>query len=289
MGKYLATVRPNLDGTNTTTAYAQHDLLFDWSRFEIPKGEACIKSMNIIWPGTNGTAGNAHDLTFFIARAVNGAAPPSLGTVNSVMNSGGAGAAKIGFAGSRNHIVYTRVVDVSAMATAATYIQGYSILTDSLMNTIGGVQSPAMDASAAQPHFVNALQPGGVFIGNSTYAGNYNDSTSEPGMQSFWIAAITNGAVDFGTGITLNQAGDQAAVAKSTTSETTLTVADVDADDILCVGDDLIAGNDGALIGKVTEVTSATSIKVDHVAEALEDDDEICIRNPIIFNFGIEY
>ena len=129
---------------------------------------------------------------------------------------------------------------------------------------------------------------GGVNIGNSTYPGNYNDSTSQPGMSSFWIAAITNGAHDFGTGILLNQASNQAAVAKSTTSETTLTLDTVDADDILSVGDELIAA-DGAKIGKVTEIVSATSIKVDHVEEALEDDDEICVRNPIIFNFGIEY
>ena len=147
------------------------------------------------------------------------------------------------------------------------------------MNTLSATQ-------AAQ--VANALQPGGVNIGNSKYAGNYNNSTSQPGMQSFWIAAITNGTPDFGTSLTLNQSGDQVAVALSTTSETTLTVDTQDADDILSVGDELIAA-DGAKIGKVTEVTSATSIKVDHVEEALADDDEICVRNPIIFNFGIEY
>ena len=47
--------------------------------------------------------------------------------------------------------------------------------------------------------------------------------------------------------------------------------------------------NNKKKIGKVTEVVSATSIKVDHVEEALADDDEICVRNPIIFNFGLEY
>ena len=108
-------------------------------------------------------------------------------------------------------------------------------------------------------------------------------------MQSFWIAAITNGAHNFGTAILLNQASDQAAVAFSTTSETTLTVdGSTDADDVLSVGDELIAA-DGAKIGKVTKVVSDVSIKVDHVEEALEDDDEICVRNPIIFHFGIEF
>tara|TARA_R100000479_G_C6242330_1_gene149277 strand:- start:84 stop:527 length:444 start_codon:yes stop_codon:yes gene_type:complete len=147
------------------------------------------------------------------------------------------------------------------------------------MNTLGGTQ-------AAQ--VANALQPGGVNIGNSKYPGNYNDSTGNPSHSSFWIAAITNGAHDFGTGILLNQATDQAAVALSTSSETTLTTDGTDADDVLSVGDELIA-SDGAKIGKVTKIVNANTIKVDHVEEALEDDDEICVRNPIIFNFGIEY
>jgi len=275
MGQYLATVRPRIDVT-PATAYAQHDLLFDWHRFEIPEGEACIKSFNIIMPGTNGAAGNEVDFVFYIARSVNGAAPPSLGTVNAACN---AGPAKIGFAGSKNHIVYTQVVDASIMASESTYTQGYEIYTSTTMNTIAGTQAVQV---------ANALQSGGVNIGNSKYPGNYNDSTSTPGMSSFWIAAITNGAHDFGTAIALNQAGDQAAVALSTTSETALIIDGTDADDVLSVGDELIAA-DGAKIGKVTAIVDADNFKVDQVEEALEDDDEICVRNPIIFNFGIEY
>ena len=277
MRQYLATVRPRID-TGIATAFAAHDLLFDWHRFEIPEGEACIKNFNIIMPGTNTDATSAEnvlDFTFFIARAVNGAAPSSLGTVNGATN--GQAATKIGFAGSKNHIVYTQTVDGSLMASAATYTQGYTLFSSATMNTVSATQ-------AAQ--VANALQPGGVNIGNLTYPGNYNDSTSQPGMQSFWIAGIAHGAFDFGTGVILN--GAQAAVAKSTTSETTLTLKTIDADDVFSVGDELIA-NDGAKIGKVTKVTSATSINVDHVEEALEDEDEICVRNPIIFNFGLEY
>ena len=276
MGQYLATVRPRID-TGIATAFAAHDLLFDWHRFEIPVGEACIKNFNIIMPGTNTDATSAEnvlDFTFFIARSVDGAAPPSLGTVNGAVNNA---AGKIGFAGSKNHIVYTQTVDGSLMASAATYTQSYAVFTSATMNTVSATQ-------AAQ--VANALQPGGVNIGNSKYTGSYNDSTSQPGMQSFWIAGIAHGAFDFGTGVILN--GAQAAVAKSTTSETTLTLKTVDADDVFSVGDELIA-NDGAKIGKVTKVTSATSINVDHVEEALADEDEICVRNPIIFNLGIEY
>ena len=270
MGQFLAIVRPRID-TAIATEYAQHDLLFDWHRFEIPKGGACLKSMNMIMPGTNGTAGNEVDFVYFIAKSVNGGAPPSLGTANADASTS---AGKIAFTGCRNHIIYSQVVDASTMASPSTYTQSYEIYTQTIMNTIGGSQ-------AAQ--VANALQPSGVALTNE----DHYDGTSN-NYQSLWIAAITNGAHDFGTNLTLNQAGDQAAVAKTTTSETTLTVADVDARIIFSVGDELIA-HDDAKIGKVTEVVSATSIKVDHVEEALEDDDQICVRNPIIFNLGIEY
>ena len=161
MGQYLATVRPRID-TAIATAYQAHDLLFDWHRFEIPEGEACVKSMNLIMPGTNTSAGNAVDFVFFLARSVNGAAPPSLGTANAAANGA---AQKIAFAGARNHIIYTQAIDASLMQSPATYIQGYNIYTVTTQNTIAGTQ-------AAQ--VVNALQPGGVNIGNSAYPGNYN-------------------------------------------------------------------------------------------------------------------
>ena len=278
MGKFLATVRPRIN-TAIATAYSANDLLFDWHRFEVPEGEACIKNFNIIMPGTDGDASSAEnviDFTFFIARSVNGEAPPSLGTANTATNNA---AAKIAFAGCRNHLVYTQTVDASLMASAATYTQGYTIFTSATMNTAAATQ-------AAQ--VANALQPEGVNIGNSKYPGNYNDSTVNPSHSSFWIAGITHGAHNFGTGILLNQSGNQAAVELSTSSETTLITDGTDADDVLSVGDELIAA-DGAKIGKVTKIVDANTIKVDHVEEALSDDDEICVRNPIIFNFGIEY
>ena len=274
MGQYLATVRPNID-TAITTAYANHDLLFDWHRFEIPPGEACIKNFNIIMPGTNGAAANEVDFTFFIARSVFGAAPPSLGTANAAMNNA---AGKIAFAGCKNHIVYTQTVDASIMASESTYTQGYEIYTSTGMNTLSGTQ-------AAQ--IANALQPGGVNIGNSKYTGNYNDSTSQPGMNSFWIAAITGGAHDFGTAVALDQ-GDGQAVSSIGQGPITLTVSGTDADDVFSIGDDLIAA-DGAIIGTVIGVTSSTVIVVNEVKTALANTDEICVRNPIIFNFGIEY
>ena len=99
---YLASVRPRIDVLGNI-AFEQHDLLFDWHRFEIPNGGACIKSFNIIDPGKDGSATAGIDFDFFIAKSVNGEAPPSLGTTNSIATGAGP---KIAFAGARNHIIY---------------------------------------------------------------------------------------------------------------------------------------------------------------------------------------
>ena len=284
--QYLATVRPEItngptaDEGTVATAFGANDLLFDWHRFEIPMGEACIKNFNIIMPGTNSRVNsdeNLIDFTFWLARSVDGHAPPSLGTVNSSMTGG---PAKIAFTLCRNHIVHTQTIDASLMANPGTYEQSYRIYTSATMNTAAATQAVQV---------ANALPPGGVNIGNSKYTGNYNDSTSQPGMQSFWIGGITHGGHDFGTGCLLNQGSGQAAVPKSTTSETTLTVDTVDANQVFSRGDKLTVGVSGAIIGTVTEVVSATEVKVDHVQDALANNDEICVLNPIIFNFGIEY
>ena len=273
---YLASVRPRIDILGNI-AYAQHDLLFDWHRFEIPNGGACLKSLNIIDPGKDGAATTGIDFEFFIAKSVNGAAPPSLGTVNSAANGA---ATKIGMTGSRNHMIYHRAVDASAMENIDTYTQSYNIWTQTTANTTGTTNTAQIN---------NALQPGGVMIGSGDHYGG-----TTKGYQSLWIAAVTNGAHDWGTAVLLNQAGDQAVVAKSTTSETTLTLDGTDADDVFSVGDELMAfdesdGANPAKIGKVVRIPDADSIIVDHVEEALSDDQEICFRGPLTFNLGFEY
>ena len=271
---YLASVRPRIDILGNI-AYAQHDLLFDWHRFEIPNGGACIKSLNIIDPGKDGAATTGVDFEFFIAKSVNGAAPPSLGTVNSAANGA---ATKIGMAGSRNHMIYHRAVDASAMENIDTYTQSYNIWTQTTTNTTGTTNTAQINS---------ALQPGGVMIGSGDHYGG-----TTKGYQSLWIAAITNGAHDWGTAVLAN--GAQAAVAKSTTSETTIAVDGTDADDVFSVGDELISfvesdGSTPKKIGKVTAIVDADNIKVDHVEEAFGNNTEICFRGPLTFNLGFEY
>ena len=261
-GYHLARVRPNIDITGNV-AYEAHDLLFDWHRFEIPRGACTIKSFNMVVPGTNGACVTGIDMDLYFATTVNGAAPPSLGTVNAVVNDG---AGKIAFAGARNHIIAHRLIDASVMENIDTYTASYNM----------------WDTLASDGTKVNDIDI--VLEGDPNYLG------TTAGYQSVWIAAITLGAADFGTAVTLNQAGHQAV----STTAVDLIVTGTDADDVFSIGDELISfvaanGTVPKLIGEVTSIPDADSIVVDAVAEAFNHTTEICMRAPIRFNFGLEY
>ena len=260
---HLATVRPRINITGNV-AYAQHDLLFDWHRFAIPAGGACLKSFNIIDPGKDGAATAGVDFELFIAKSVNGAAPPSLGTVNSAANGA---ATKIGMAGSRNHIVYHKLLDANVMENSDTYTLSYNI----------------WDQTAVGDQVQNQINQ--VLEGDPNYAG----TTS--GYHSLWICAVSlAGGEDFNTGVLID--GDQAATTKSIGSSVALVTTGTDANIVFAVGDEVMAfdedGSGPAKVGTVIAV-SANLLTVDYVEETIGDDDELLLRAPFTFNFGLEY
>jgi hypothetical protein len=146
--------------------------------------------------------------------------------------------------------------------------------SDSINLEIG----PAENHKFYQNNIGNPHNP--IFIGDY---GNDFDVTTNPGFVTIYVAVVALEANNLSTGIILNQAGNQAA----TTTTTTLTVDGVSALNIIRVGDTLVVG-DEAVIGTVTAVTDANTIVVDKVLNALEDDDEIYVTNPLIFNFGFQ-
>jgi len=263
-GKFhLATVRPRVDVTGNV-AYTQHDMLFDWHRFEIPKGGCCIKSFNMIVQGVNGAAAAGLDMEIFFARSVNGAAPPSIAATNADSR------VKATWTQARTHIIAHKILDASAMENSDTYTLSYNV----------------WDQSAVGDQVQNQLQPGGIMLeGDPNYAG------TTAGYQSLWICAIsTAGGEDFNTGVLID--GAQAVVAKTTTSSAALVTTGTDANIVFAVGDEVMAfdedGSGPAKVGTVTAV-SANLLTVDQVEEAIGDDDELLLRAPFTFNFGLEY
>ena len=253
-GKYhLAIVRPNIDAAGAT-AYAAADLLFDWHAFEIPRGGCSIKSLQMLVHGTEGADANLLDMELLFAKSINGVAPPSLGTPNAAM-------AITTNVACKNHIIGYKFLDGSALVDVGKDLISYNLWAD---------------ASGDETH--NRM--GVVLEGDPNYAG------TTAGYQTIWIAGIAQGAFDFGTGVILDEA-DAATLAAGGTAA--LDVDGVDPRNVFAPGDEIIA-QDGALVGTIKTVDSDVLITLEsaHTA-ALADDDELCFRGPIVFNFGIEY
>jgi len=270
-GYHLAKVKPTIDVLGNI-AYDAGDVLFDWYKFEIPKGGCALKTLNVIHPGTNGVAVAGLDIELIFATTVNGIAPPSLGDPDDAITL-------IKATAVRNHIIGHKYLDGSGMENSDE-LGSYNIWT----NTTGNADA------AAGTESVNI-----ILEGDPTYAGNDPDiapyhTATTPGYQAIWMAAIAVGTDDFGTGVTLNQAGHQAI----STVPVDLIVTGTDADDVFAIGDELISfvaanGSKPSIIGTVTSIPDADSIIVDAVAEQFDHTTEICFRRPLTFNLGFEY
>jgi hypothetical protein len=265
-GKYqLATIEPKID-TLPNQAYANKDVLFDWTAFQIPKGTCAIKSINITVQGKDAVAANgSFDFGLFFAKSINGVAPPSLGDANSAITV-------IKAAAARRHIIAYQAIDSSEMEDAHDALIGYNILGSGNNNT-SNIASNRHDA---------------VLEGDPSFGGDANYSKTVEGFQTIWVAGITIGAANYGTACLIDGAVTDLATRTFDVSE------DTDADDIFAVGDELIAcaanGTSAQVIGTVTAVTADT-VTTDGVGfdGALADDDEVCFRSPITLRLGLEY
>tara|TARA_R100000742_G_C4227522_1_gene49817 strand:- start:5 stop:718 length:714 start_codon:yes stop_codon:yes gene_type:complete len=76
------TVKPDMTGQNAVTAFANEDLMFDWTSFLVPKGGARLIAVTALVRGVNITR-QAHAMDLYFAKATSaGNAPTTLGTVN---------------------------------------------------------------------------------------------------------------------------------------------------------------------------------------------------------------
>ena len=265
-GKFhLAKVRPTID-VLPNTAWDAGDVLFDWYAFEIPRGGCALKTLNVIVPGTNTAAAAGIDMELFFATSVNGVAPPSLGDPDSAIT-------KIAATACKNHIIGHKYLDGSAMENSDE-LGSFNIWT----NTAGTASS-----DTAKIDMVLEGDP------------NYTGTTS--GYQTIWIAALTVGTPDHGTGVLLD-----GAISSGSAGAQTLDVSeDQDADDVFAIGDELLAAaSDGSSVQKIGTITALTADTITVDAKdifgttvwssgALADDDEICFRRPFTFHLGFEY
>ena len=79
-------VEPTFTGANAVTAFADDDILFDWTAFDVPRGASALLGVTVIVRGTNASRQEQPlDIYFAKDKVINGIdyAPGSLGSVNA--------------------------------------------------------------------------------------------------------------------------------------------------------------------------------------------------------------
>jgi hypothetical protein len=169
MGKYFTVeVKPTIPNVaaGQHAAFGDNDLVFDWYAFDIPKGTSrmCQANLELRPKGDAGATPNEFDIDLLFAKTVNGNAPTSAGTVNS-----------------------------AAFASAVN-------LSNHMVDFIPSSNWNAHEAHLDSTAFANIkgntpLLP--VFTGEP-------DSGTNVGYDRFYVAGIAAGALDFVSGVTIN-------------------------------------------------------------------------------------
>jgi len=87
MGNYFTvTVKPYIAPTDQALGiFADNDVLFNWTEFDIPKGANKLIGAVALIRGTDGAA-QSTALNFYIAKTTNGIQPGNIGTVHATAN-----------------------------------------------------------------------------------------------------------------------------------------------------------------------------------------------------------
>ena len=255
----LVDLEPNIDTTPGTT-HGSSDILFGWTPIEIPTGACSIKTIHAIVEGTDGAAGNTHDIHLYFARSINGVAPPTFGTENAIT----AKATTIAF---RRYLLGFLYLDLSARDNS-DHLRAYSVIGD---RTASGSDNAAL----AGEMYNMVLQ------GDPMYA-------STKGYQTIWVAGFGAGAFNFGTAVALNMGSSANVAADMTGASVALTTSGTDPRICFAAGDQLI-GSTGGPTMEVVSTDSATTMTVKNVSEQIDHAEELVVRNPLKFRIGLEY
>ena len=85
--KYFnVTVKPDMTGQNAVTAFADDDVLFHWTAFDVPKGAAKLIGITTLVKGTDGARQEFAQDVYFAKADSDNSAPSEFGNVNGTAN-----------------------------------------------------------------------------------------------------------------------------------------------------------------------------------------------------------
>tara|TARA_B100000902_G_scaffold118949_1_gene119406 strand:+ start:305 stop:1090 length:786 start_codon:yes stop_codon:yes gene_type:complete len=259
-GKYHLTdvIKPDIiagTAAHTATAFSAGDCVFGWTPFEIPRGTVALKSIVARVYGTDGVDVVQDNIELYFAKSINGVAPFAL---DGLIHTSPIGLVTNLF---KNNIIGNVSLNWASATDGLNAFSTYNILSSARTSSI-------LDGSE-------------LILENNDLA-----YEATKGYQTIWVAGMTAGTPDFGTGVLLNQASDQAA--DTSGNDVVLTVDGTDNTTIFAIGDKLVGGTGGPTM-EVTGLVSSTSIKVKNITEQIDDDEELIHLNPITLRFGFRY
>jgi hypothetical protein len=253
MSKYFTVeVKPTI-AASKQGAFQDGDALFDWTSFKIPRGAARLVSVTGVFRGENGTPQVKPKVDLYFGKAIDGTAPPTIGTLNA-----GVTAAPL----FTNHVIgMHHIMDTDSGQNAGDFWN---------INQSGG--------GAAGNQI-----PGVVLQGNNTVDGDH-------AFDTIYVAAAAGNTIDFGTSVLVK--GAVTADNSTTISTDDGSAGDPNAELIFAAGDVLHTASDEvigtvssiAAFGSGAQVITLTANNVD----ALSDNDEIFNINPIRLIFSFE-
>ena len=252
--KCITPVTNQIDTDKSDNAFADKDIVFNWTAVDIPKGTHRLINADMIVQGNHGARQAEVDFQLWFARPIDGVEPPSLGTPNGAVTG----------TGHRKHMLGVLTMDSTQSATDTTPFNSY--YSSSSYSTSGALTAV----------------PGIIVNGEKMTATNdaHSSADTPEGYHRIYIAGVTMGALNFSTNVL--QDGGQAA----TTTETAIAVNGAHATKVFEVGD-VIQAMDLAAIGTITALTT-TSITVDLCEAALLNGDEILSQTPVKVKLGFE-
>jgi len=216
MGQFFnVTVKPIITASlQHTAAFADGDVLFDWTAFNIPKGAAKLTNVTMLIRGTDGAPQTARDINFYFAKSrdAGATAPGSLGTINATADG----------TGYYNHLISK--VHIEASGDYATGLDYMSVATTG-------------HGAANNQGNLNIVLQGEA------------DSGSSVGYDKLYIGGIAAGALDFSTAALTDDAVDVSGL-----SEAKITTLDGTACNKVFTPGDIIHAEDDIIVGEVKSV-----------------------------------
>ena len=250
---FTVEVLPTLPASIQADAYADTEILFDWTSFDVPKGASKLISITALVRGTDGAdQASTFDFELFFAKTRDGGAtaPPTLGTTGALVTK----------SGWQNHLIGRTEIDASADSNDGDLVY---------MN----VMTSASDSINWNPLVLQGEPNSGINVG----------------YDKLYVAGISKAAFDFSTTV-IARGGESAGVTVVETDKGT--DDDPDADLIFVPGDVLHSVTDDVL-GTVKSIAAFGSSKQDitftaPIPDAIADNEEIYNVNPIRLIFSFE-